>query len=70
MVMTTSVVGVMEMENTVPSAGLELTSQAFWVSVLPLHQVGSLMSPLYAHPPVYAAPCLRDQCRMVQCDSQ
>ena len=45
------VVGVMKMGNI----GLEPTSLA-----LPFHQVDSLMSPLYARPPVCAAPCLRD----------
>ena len=46
MVMTTSVIGVMKMENTVPRAGIKTTSMAFRASVLPLHHVGSMMSPL------------------------
>ena len=54
-VMATSVVGVMKIGNTVPRAGLETTLLAFWASVLPLHHVGSLMSQLYPHPPVYVA---------------
>ena len=32
--------GVMTMGNTVPRAGLEPISLAFWASVLPLHHVG------------------------------
>ena len=40
--------------------GLEPTSLSFRVSVLPLHHIGSLTSPLYPHPLVYEAPCLRD----------
>ena len=54
------------MGNTVPRAGIELTSLALWASVLPLHDIGSRMSPLYPRPPVYAAPCLRGQCRPLQ----
>ena len=34
-----SVVGVMKMGNTVPSAGIEPTSQVFRGSVLPLHHI-------------------------------
>ena len=49
------VVGVMKMENIVHRAGLEHTSLAVQANVLPLHHVGSMMSPLYPHPPVYAA---------------
>ena len=45
-------VGVMKMGNIVPRAGLEPTSLVFQASVPPLHHVGSLMSPLYPHPPV------------------
>ena len=55
MVMTTSViVCVMEKGTIVPGAGLKPTSLAFWVNVLPLHHVGSPMSPLYLYLPVYA----------------
>ena len=50
------------MGNTVPKAGFKPTSLAFRASVLPLHHIGSLMSPLYPRLPVYAAPCLRGQC--------
>ena len=32
-----------------PRVGLEPTSLKFWAGVLPLHHVGSLMSPLYTH---------------------
>ena len=59
------VVGGMKMENIVPRVGIEPTSLAFWASELPLHHVGSLMSPLYPQPPVYVAPCLRRQCRLL-----
>ena len=38
---------------------IEPTSLVFWVSVLPLHHIGSLMSPLYLRIHVYAAHCLR-----------
>ena len=65
MVMATSVVGVIKMGNTVPWAGIEPTSLAFRASVLPLHHVDYLKSPLYPRPPVYAAPCLRCQCRLL-----
>ena len=65
LVMDTSIVGVMKMGNIVPRAGIEPISLAFSVSVLPLHHIGSLMSPLYPHPPVYAAPYLRGQCRLL-----
>ena len=60
-----SVVGVMKMGNIVPRAGFEPTSLAFQASVLPLHDVGFQISPLYPLPPVYAAPCLRDQRRLL-----
>ena len=54
------VVGVMKMGNTVSTVELEPTSLAVWASVLPLHQVGSLTSPLYPHPSVYVAQCSAD----------
>ena len=63
----TVVVGVMKMGNIVTRVGLEPTSLAFWASVQPLHHVGSLMSPVYRQPPVYAAACLRCQCRYYTC---
>ena len=66
LVMETSVVGVTKMRNTVRRAGLEPTSLPFLASVLPLHHIGSLMSPLYPHTPVYMAPCLRGQCGLLQ----
>ena len=65
MVLATSVMGVTTMENAVPRAGLEPTSLALQASVLPLHYIGSLMSPLYLCLHVYAAPCLRGQCRLL-----
>ena len=52
---------VMKMGNIVPRAGIEPKSLAFWVSVLPLHHVGSLSLTLYPRSPVHAAPCLRGQ---------
>ena len=45
----------MAMGNIVPRAGIEPTYLVFQASVLPLHHVGSLMSPLYPRAPVYAA---------------
>ena len=59
-------VSVMKMGNIVPRVGIEPTPLAFQADVLPVHYVGSLMSPLYPHPPAYAAPCLRGQCRLQQ----
>ena len=41
----------MQMGNTVPRAGLKLTSLAFRAGVLPLDHIGSLMSPLFPCPP-------------------
>ena len=61
----TYVVGVTKMGNIVPRVGIEPTSLAFRVSVLPLHDIGSLMSPLCPRQPVYAAACLRSQCRLL-----
>ena len=57
--------GVMNMVNIVTRAGIKPTSLAFWAGVLPLDCVGYLMSPLYPRLPVYAAPCLRGQCRLL-----
>ena len=59
------VVGMMKMRNIVPRVGLEPTSLAFRASMLPLHHIGSLISSLYPHPPVYATPCLRGSCRLL-----
>ena len=47
MVTATSVVGVTKMGTTVPRMGIEPKSLSFWTSVLQLHDIGSLMSPLY-----------------------
>ena len=66
MVTATIVMDVMRMENTVPRAGVEPTYLAFQASVLPLHHVGSLTLPLYSRLLVYAAPCLRGECRPLQ----
>ena len=57
------IMAVMKMGNIVPRAGIKPTSLAFRASVLPLHHLGSLTSPLFPHLPVYAAPYLRGQCR-------
>ena len=46
------VMGVTKMGNTVLRVGPEPKSLAFQANVLPLHNVGSLMSPLYPRPPV------------------
>ena len=65
----TSVVGVMKIGNTVPRAGIECTSSAFQATVLLVllvHHKDSLMSPLYPYLHVYAAPCLRVQCSLLQ----
>ena len=60
--------GVMKMGNIVPTAGIKPTYLAFWASVLLLHHVGSLMSPLYPCLCVYADPCLRGQYRHIYID--
>ena len=44
--------GVTKIGNIVSRMGLVPTSLAFRGSVLPLHHIGSLISPLYPHPPV------------------
>ena len=43
---------VTKMGNAMPRAGLEPTPLAFQASVLPLHHIGSLKSPLYPRPPM------------------
>ena len=43
----------LKMRNIVTRARIQPISLAFRASVLPLYHVGSLMSPLYLHPPVY-----------------
>ena len=53
------------MGNIVPRVGFEPTSLAFQGSVLPLNHVSSLMSSQYPFLPVYAAPCLRGQRRLL-----
>ena len=58
------VMDVMKMGNIVPRVGIEPTSLAFEASILPLHNMGSLMSPQYPHLPFYAGPCLRGQCSL------
>ena len=59
------VMGTLKMGNIVLRAGLELTWLPFWTSVVPLHHIGSMMSPRYPHSTVYAASCLRDQFRLL-----
>ena len=66
MVRATSVMGLMKMGNTVPRGGLECTFLVFRANALPLHQIVSLMSPLCPCLPIYAAPCLRGQSRLLQ----
>ena len=57
--------GVVKVRNILPRAGIERTFLAFQASVVPLHHVGALMSPLYPCLPVYAAACLIGQCRLL-----
>ena len=59
------VAGAMKIGNIVPRVGIEPISLTFWASVLLFHYIGSLMSPLYPGLPVYAAPCLRGQYRLL-----
>ena len=59
------VMGVMKMGNIVPRAGVEPTSLAFRTNVPPLHHVGSLTSLEYPCAPVYTAPALRGQYRLL-----
>ena len=61
--MYTCVVGVTKMGDIVPRVGIEPTSLAFQASVLPLHHIGSLMSPLFPRP--HAHLCRRSQCRLL-----
>ena len=58
--------GGMKIGNIVPRAGIKPASLAFWASVLRLQYIAPLMSPLYPRLPVYAAPCLGNQCRLLQ----
>ena len=58
--------GVIKMGNIVPRVGVRPTSLAFQIRVLPLHHIGSLISPLYLYLSVYAVPCLIGQCRPLQ----
>ena len=51
-----SAVDVTRMGNIVPRAHIKTRSLAFRASVLPFQHIGSLMSPLYPHPLVYATP--------------
>ena len=56
-----NVVGVMKMGKIVPRVGIESAALAFRVSLLPLHYVSSLTSPLFPRLHVYAAPCNVEQ---------
>ena len=58
----------MEIRNIASRMGIEPTSVAFRVSVLPLHHLGSLLSRPYPCLPDYEAPGLRGQCRLLQWD--
>ena len=58
-------VGVKKIGTTMPRAGFEPTSLTFRASVLPLHHVGSLISPLFPCLPVYVALGFRGQCRLL-----
>ena len=49
------------MGNIVARVGTEPMCLAFWASMLPLHHIASLMSPLYARLTLYVASCLRGQ---------
>ena len=53
------------MGNITPRMGIEPTSLAVRASVLRLHHVGSLMSPLCPCLTVYAAPYLGGQCSLL-----
>ena len=66
MVTAPRVMSMMKMGSIVPRAGIKSTSLAFQASVLPLlHHIGSLMTPLCSRLPVYAAPYLTGQCRLL-----
>ena len=54
----------------VPRVGNEHAFLAFWASVLPIHHIGSLMSPINPCLPVYAASCLRVLCRLLHSSSE
>ena len=60
-----SVADVKKMWNIVPRVGIEPTCLAFRASLLPLHHIRSVVSPLSPRLPVYAAPCLRGQRRLL-----
>ena len=55
MVTATRFVALTKMGYIGPRVGLKLRSMTFQVSVLPLHHVRSLKSPLCPRPPVYVA---------------
>ena len=52
----------MKMWNIVHRAGIEPTSLVYRASLLPLHHISSLMSPLYPCLPDYAAHYMRGHC--------
>ena len=60
MIKPTSVVGVMNVGNNLPRVGLEPTSLGFPASMLRLHHIGSLMSPLYPRPSACASEVSAD----------
>ena len=55
--------GVTKIGNIVPTAFTDIAGQC---AAMHVNHVGPLMLPLYPHPPVYAAPYLRGQCRLLQ----
>ena len=59
-----NVMSVMKMGNIVPRVGIKPTSLAFWTSVLLLHHIG-FPDVTTVPTPVYAAPCLRGQWRLL-----
>ena len=59
------VASVTKMGNTVSIAELEPTFLSVQTSVLAIHHINYLMSPLYPCLPVYTAPCLKGQCRLL-----
>ena len=55
----------MTMGNIVLKVGIKPTSLTFQANVRTGHHLGSLMLPSYPHLPVYVAPHLTGQCRLL-----
>ena len=70
MIIGTSVVAVLKMGNVAHRAGIEPTSPAFLASVLTITLPRIPDTPPYPCLPPYAAPCLRDQCRLLHLNHQ